>query len=59
MWNCHSVQTYPFRSAEITLQKMLAAQKIFVQRFGRVDTARLADLFCPFLGNEKEILHTL
>jgi hypothetical protein len=29
---------------------MFAAQKIFVQHFGRVDTA----LFCPLFGTEKE-----
>jgi hypothetical protein len=33
---------------------MLAAQKMFVQHFGRVDTARLADLFCPILDTEKK-----
>jgi hypothetical protein len=37
-----------------TLYKMLAAQKVFVQHFGRVDTTQLADLLCPLLGTEKK-----
>jgi hypothetical protein len=50
MWNCHLVQAYPFRSAEIALCKMFAAQIIFAQHFCRVNTARLADFLCPYFG---------
>jgi hypothetical protein len=33
MWNCRFVQAYNFRSAEIALCKMFAAQKIFARIF--------------------------
>jgi hypothetical protein len=54
MWNCHFVQAYPFRSAEIALCKMFAAQEVFAQHSCRVNTAWLTDFLCPCFGTGKK-----
>jgi hypothetical protein len=42
----------PFQKCRNHSSQNACCTNIFAQNFGRVDTARLADLFCPFLGTE-------